>query len=389
MKVLFYRYGSICEPDIIETLAKMDVEVCQVTLEVTNKNTTPQQTIETVSKLLSDQKFDAVFSINYYPVLSAVCNIFQIRYISWTVDSPVMELYSNTLSNPWNRTFIFDYADYETFLGRNPGKIFYMPLGVNVSRLKKYLENRPVNPKLAAEVSFVGSLYSEKCPIDRYPDKKSYLAGYMDSICMAQSKLYGCFMLNEVLSPTHIEEFKRNFPGYYTPPEESAVDDKTIMSMVYLGPKATVFERRRLLTLLGEKFDVKLFTASDTAGIPVKNCGTVKSIEEMPLVFRDSRINLNFTTKTIRSGIPQRIFDIMGCGGFVMTNYQTELPMIFDTSSQMAVFTSDEELLNLTEYYLSHEHERADIASAGYEAVLTNHSLENRLVEMFEMAFGV
>ena len=72
-----------------------------------------------------------------------------------------------------------------------------------------------------------------------------------------------------------------------------------------------------------------------------------------------------------------------------MTNYQTELPTLFDISGEMAVFTSDEELLSLTDYYLNHEAERADIARAGYEAAVTKHSLENRLAEMFEMAFGV
>ena len=41
--------------------------------------------------------------------------------------------------------------------------------------------------------------------------------------------------------------------------------------------------------------------------------------------FRNSKINLNPTAKGIRSGIPLRIFDILSCSGFLLTNYQSEL----------------------------------------------------------------
>ena len=38
MKILFYRYGSICEPDIIEGFEELGIEVSQITEEITNKN---------------------------------------------------------------------------------------------------------------------------------------------------------------------------------------------------------------------------------------------------------------------------------------------------------------------------------------------------------------
>ena len=42
------------------------------------------------------------------------------------------------------------------------------------------------------------------------------------------------------------------------------------------------------------------------------------------------KIYLNMTIKPIQTGLPLRIFDIMGCGGFLMTNYQAELPEYFE-----------------------------------------------------------
>ena len=45
MKLLFYRNGSICEPDIIEAMESLGHEVACISDEVYNKTITPQQTI--------------------------------------------------------------------------------------------------------------------------------------------------------------------------------------------------------------------------------------------------------------------------------------------------------------------------------------------------------
>ena len=37
MKILFYRYGSICEPDIIKGFEDLGHTVTQITEEITNK----------------------------------------------------------------------------------------------------------------------------------------------------------------------------------------------------------------------------------------------------------------------------------------------------------------------------------------------------------------
>ena len=37
MNIIFYRYGSICEPDMIAHFRKLNVEVNEITEEITNK----------------------------------------------------------------------------------------------------------------------------------------------------------------------------------------------------------------------------------------------------------------------------------------------------------------------------------------------------------------
>ena len=43
MKIIIHRYGSICEPDIIEGFAELGLEILEITNEVRQKNLLPQR----------------------------------------------------------------------------------------------------------------------------------------------------------------------------------------------------------------------------------------------------------------------------------------------------------------------------------------------------------
>ena len=145
------------------------------------------------------------------------------------------------------------------------------------------------------------------------------------------------------------------------------------MAHLYLGNKVTEQERLRLLGLVSTYFKLDLYTGSDTTSLPNVNArGLAKSMTEMPKIFHLSKINLNFTSKPIRSGLPLRIWDIMSAGGFVLTNFQIE------------IFSSQEELLDKITYYLEHEEERKQIASNGYERAKREYSLDTRIGQMLD-----
>lgn len=81
-------------------------------------------------------------------------------------------------------------------------------------------------------------------------------------------------------------------------------------------------------------------------------------MEEMPIIFHNSKINLNMTSKSIRSGLPLRIFDILACGGFVLTNFQTELPEFFRPQEDLVYYENLDDLAGKADYYLHHETQR-------------------------------
>ena len=41
MKIYFYRYGSICEPDVIDSFKRLGLDVDEETIEISKKNLLP------------------------------------------------------------------------------------------------------------------------------------------------------------------------------------------------------------------------------------------------------------------------------------------------------------------------------------------------------------
>lgn len=388
MNILFYRYNSICEPDMIDVMQQLGHQIHEVTEEMYNKESDSKEQLHLVSDALKTQKYHMVFTINFFPIISEVCNIFKIPYACWIVDSPVMELYSYSIRNPWNRIFLFDYALYEEFHIKNPNNIFYLPLGANYERLDALIDTITEKDKqmFTADVSFIGSLYTEKCPYNRFKDDDSYLKGYLDGIIEAQLKIYGYNFLEECITDTILQDFKKAVPFYHFP-EKSNQNDKAAMAHLYLGNKVTEQERLRLLRTVSEHFALDLYTGSDISSLPMAHHrGLANSMTEMPKIFNLSKINLNFTSKPIRTGLPLRIWDILGAGGFVLTNFQTEIPEYFEIGKDLETYSSETELLQKIEYYLEHEEERKAIAKNGYLKAKEYYSLKQRMKELLAIA---
>ena len=92
------------------------------------------------------------------------------------------------------------------------------------------------------------------------------------------------------------------------------------------------------------------------------------------------------TIKSIQTGLPLRIFDILGCGGFLMTNYQAELPEYFEIGKDLEAYSSMDELIDKCTFYLEHDDIRKEIARNGYEKVKQHHTYPHRIAEMLRNA---
>ena len=388
MNILLYRYNSICEDAVIRGLRELGHNVAEVTLEMENKSPSGNEILSEVREAVEKNNIDIIFSINYYPVLSEICRVFKILYFSWIVDAPVLELYSETIKNRCNRVFIFDSELYKEIAPYNPYNIFYLPLAADCEFYQKAIQNASSSDieKFTHDIVFVGSLYTEKCPYDKVKNLPENTAGYLTGIMKAQEKIYGYYFVEELLNDRVINEFKEHYSGFYTAFEGDFLTDKRTLAQFYMGNKITAMERMDTFKKLSEKFQIDIYTASDTSEIPkLRNHGTIMTHTQMPIVFNKSTINLNPTSKPIRSGIPLRIFDLLACGGFVLSNCQSDLLNEFVPGEELDIYSSIEELEEKIEYYLAHADICMEIAHNGYEKVRKHHTYPIRLEQMFRL----
>jgi spore maturation protein CgeB len=148
------------------------------------------------------------------------------------------------------------------------------------------------------------------------------------------------------------------------------------------------------------------------------------SQEEMILLFSKSKINLNFTDSSVafnlkqiiktflnrraddtlrlkmpgevfntvktlfsarRSQIKGRNFEIPAAGGFLLTQYAAGIEEYFVPGKEIAIFTSEVELLKKIRYYLTHDEKRESIRQAGHERAIREHTLQCRFDDIFQI----
>lgn len=390
MKILFYRYNSICEPDVMEQFEKLGLELDVLSNEIDNKALSPSERITLISDMLSKENYLFVFSINFFPSISDVCNIYKVPYVGWSVDSPLPEIYHKSIQNECNRMFVFDKKQFEDISPYNPGNVFHLPLGTNVERWDSVTSSVSAadRKKYASDISFIGSLYSEKDPFLKIENPSEYLLGFTDGLLKVQSELQGVNIIEKSLTSDIITELKEKLPGEFYPSEVTVKNmDSYSAAHSILGMHCATLERENILKALSEHFKVDLYTRSDVT--PFKDypnviChGGAKTLTEMPKVFNLSKINLNITLRAIEKGASLRIWDIMGCGGFLMTNFQEEINDYLIAGEDYDFYADLGDLIEKCDFYLKNEDIRARIARTGYEKVKKFHTYANRMPEIF------
>lgn len=382
MKILLYRWNVFNQEDIKEAFENLGHYVT----EAENISFSKKDDENVMKELeLMFIGYDAVFSVNYFIEVSNVCQKLSIKYISWTVDSPMLSMYDMSVYNECNYCFVFDRACYCSFKAMGVKNIWYLPLAVNAKRLSRQLAQLTDDDRkcFSSDVSFVGGLYDKNSYDEIYDRLPEYLAGYFDGAIQAQMELFGDNLFDRIFTTDILErlsdivEFEQS--------EYSLSSLEKVFANTFLGYKNAQLSRISLLNMLAAKTDVDLYSdKTDDRLIGVKYRGTVDYMNDMPKVFNCSNVNINLTICNIRSGIPLRVWDVLGSGGFLLTNYQTEIPEMFENGTDLVYYESFSDCVNKAQYYLTHEDERKSIAENGFNKVLKYHSYDARIKYMLQ-----
>lgn len=418
MKLLFYSWNANNEQILADSLIKEGFEVVWFTKECRHYTRDMELAMEMVP-YIHKEAVEAVISFNYFPIISMICNTCQIPYYAWVFDCPHFTLYARQITLPCNHIGIFDREMTESLRAYGVETVYHAPLAADTEYFDAQIRrvSAAKRREYACDVSFVGSLYTGE--YDYYDAMMKNGKDTKDSVEEREAEEgredgSGAEDSNEITDVTKRMLFHYNVEDIVGFRNRLIEDDMINLDLIeqkmkeeglllgedyfakkedifipaVLEKKLTVEERRIILTRIANMREIKfrLYTGSDTSKLSrLHACahGRVDYHTEMPLVFAGSKINLNITLRSIHSGIPLRVLDIMACGGFVLTNWQKEIAESFAEGEEIVTYSSLEECLAKVEYYLAHEEERRQIAAAGRKKVREMFSYQKGLEKLF------
>lgn len=380
MKLLFYDMGSYIYNDFLYYLQKAGHRLKTVYYHFPDKFNDDFFCSRFVKYLKADD-YDAVISVNFFPLVARLCHEHHVKYISWCYDSPLEDRLQEYFSYETNYIFLFDRTEVSRYQSAGYIRVFHLPLAVNTERLDALSFSSRQSAAYSSELSFVGQIYDSPLETLLYC-ADDFVRGYIEGILQAQLRVYGYYMLDELISDELLNAVNSSFQKIG---QTNVTLSRRGLSYA-IAAEITHLERSFLLEQLGERFNVHVYTTRKCELNHVKLCGPVKYADEMPCVFRYSKINLNPTLKSICSGIPLRALDVMGAGGVLMSNYQPELAEYFENEKDLIMYESLEDAIAKADFYLKHEDLRARIAIGGHRKIKELFTYPDRINTMFRIA---
>lgn len=376
MRILFYQWHSFMNRGVEKAFTQMGIEYDTLFFQQTDWETdTGLGTL--LEKKIKEKTYTAVFSVNFAPVVSFVCEKCHIPYISWVYDAPIHIRDLTSLKNSYNRIFFFDRMQSEQY--RKEGiHAFHMPLAGDIDTFSGGING------YQTDISLVGKLYQTDYLYYQGP-LSEHQRGYLDGILNAQMKVYGGYFLGDMLDDKLLESLNESY--YRASGGKAAITREELEFM--MASEITGRERYLALALLSNHYDVQVYTTDKDKRLKnVRFMGYADYYEQMPKVFKQSRINLNISLKIIKSGIPLRVFDVLACGGFLLTNFQPEMPEYFSMGEDFAVYESMEDLYAKAEFYVRNDSERERIARHGQETIKKYYTFRQQMEKILREALA-
>lgn len=385
-KILFLEWKSFGNEYIVKEFQKSgyEVEYFPFPRDTEDVRNSQDLTERLALKIVQDRP-SFVFSFNFFPVAAIACKACKIKYVSWVYDSPFVLMYSKTIEYDTNRVFVFDKAECEKFNRMGVSHVYYLPMGAAVEVYDSMIPGEREHDRYDSDVTFIGSMYSEtKQHMFRHLEGlDEYTKGYLDALMHAQKNLYGVDILESALTQDIVKKMQSVCPisGH----GDGLETIEWTYANYFLARKITATERFEILQRLSEICEVKIFTPEETPGLSkIQNMGEVDYYNQAPYAMKCAKINLNISLRSIHTGMPLRALDILGCGGFLLTNYQADFLDYLEPGKDFVYYEKIDEVNDVVKYYLVHEEERKTIAINGYRKAKQYLNYELQVAKMLD-----
>lgn len=198
-------------------------------------------------------------------------------------------------------------------------------------------------------------------------------AAVLDRVVAAQRGELGRFVVPELLAAWAPE-----LAGF-----EAGIGRRSDPAML-AGEIAAAEHRLTVMANLG-RFGAQVWGDPGWAPVErygVRHRGHAGHHHQLPRIYSNGGIQIDIGRLYQSDIVTLRVFDVLACGGFLITPYSDDLPELFRVGEELETWRSIPELVAKVEHYLAHPDDRARIAAAGRARVLADHTVRQRLAAM-------
>lgn len=380
MKILFCEYNLYMQRDVEEAFTRMGIDFRCASYVFDNRDADDFYCSH-LRHFLTEDVYDAVFSVNLIPVIADVCHEMGIPYLAWCYDACWAFTREDILFYPTTFIFHFDRRSCEDYKQCGYPHVFHVPLAANCHRLDNLCATPDKQQKYSSDVCFLGNMYEKYLTETPWfsrllsPSDLKKLLHYVEE----QTRLYSHHTLWDDITPEYITDINTRL--------QQASPVRRIPLIATCSSMIAGRQRQEMLHYVAERFPLTLYTSSMTN--PVSGAiykWRAGYYSQMPFVFRHATVNLNLTIPPIQTGLPLRVLDILGAGGFLLSNRQDELDEFFQIGTELDTYDSLAELTDKLSFYLAHPDTAKRIATNGHAAMKRHFTFEGQLAKIFTLA---
>lgn len=386
MNILIVKSSSFIQQDIEEAFSLLGHTLYPVIAPPADSN--EQDTyLQTLITNISDCSPAFIFSIGFYPFISYACELLGLRYVAWLTDSYHSNYFSPAIRNEKTWVFVSDSVLTKELDELGAAHVVFLPLAAGLPRINRMMKQDYDPSHFACDVSLFGNILSrdELSPHPLSTDNvlKDSTKGYLEGCiaCQYQARLFP--PLSENLPDYVWEDLCVGFPVNLKGSLENIAH---YYDHNYFNPIITYVDREIHFNTLSEqkRFQtIYLYSRSGFSSEKITQRNPEEYKDKLPLIARNSTINLVITHRNYKTGIPANAWEIMASKGFLLSNNQSDYQIL--TPCKPVLYKTDRELQSKAAYYYHHEAERKEINEELYQEVSTHHTYEERLKEMLSV----
>jgi spore maturation protein CgeB len=335
---------------------------------------------------------ELVAAINHTEGLAEFCEAEQVPLLCWEVDPALQRLANVTTPPTRSRIFTYRRAHVADFERAGFPAVTFLPLATNPARRRPIALPPEEIPTFAVPVAFVGASMVDRITSLRADFARAFVASGVGDEQRAQRVLDDLLArqradLDRYLIPALLDQLAPGLRAHGKRP--GAFDAEQMAGELAAGEKRLALVgalARGLAAEGGAGGQAEVHVWGDrgwqAAAAGVKVRGVAGHFIELNKIYGSARINLDIGRLYQMDVITMRVFDVLACGGFLLTERSPELTELFEPGHDLDVFTGADELIDKARYYLAHPELAARIAAQGRATVLAKHTVDLRLERM-------